>query len=245
MTKRKQVVVTGAAQGIGKSIAERFAQQGHHVWLIDINEQKGKQTEELFLKEGLKVTFAAVDVTDPNEIERFLERVKKLGLTIKTLINNAGVSRFLPLDDLTLEEWELVMNTNVRSALLFSQGGSKVMEPGSSIINIASTRALMSEPGSEAYAASKGALLSLTHALASSLAPSGIRVNSVSPGWIQTENYEQLREGDHRQHWSGRVGKPDDIARTCLFLADESNDFITGENIVADGGMTRKMIYRD
>ncbi|SER47059.1 SDR family oxidoreductase [Salipaludibacillus aurantiacus] len=245
MTKQKQVVVTGAAQGIGKSIAERFAQQGNHVWLIDINEQTGKQTEEIFLKEGLKVTFAAVDVKEPNEIERFFDRVKKLGLTINTLINNAGVSRFLPLDDLTLEEWELVMNTNVRSALLFSQGGSKVMEPGSSIINIASTRAVMSEPGSEAYAASKGALLSLTHALASSLASSGIRVNAVSPGWIQTENYEQLREDDHRQHWSGRVGRPDDIARTCLFLADESNDFITGENIVADGGMTRKMIYRD
>lgn len=98
------------------------------------------------------------------------------------------------------------------------------MHKGSSIINIASTRAKMSESGSEAYAAS-------------------IQVNAISPGWIQTENYQELREDDHSQHWSNRVGTPEDIARACLFLADVENDFINAENITIDGGMTRKMIY--
>ena len=114
---------------------------------------------------------------------------------------------------------------------------------GGVIINIASTRALMSEPDSEAYAASKGGIVALTHALAASLAPDRIRVNCISPGWIETGDYSQLREEDHHQHLSGRVGRPDDIARACLFLSSSENDFINGENIVIDGGMTRRMIY--
>jgi NAD(P)-dependent dehydrogenase (short-subunit alcohol dehydrogenase family) len=112
---------------------------------------------------------------------------------------------------------------------------------GGLIVNIASTRAFMSEPDSEAYAASKGGLVSLTHALAASFAPHRVRVNCISPGWIETGDYLKLREADHLQHFSGRVGRPEDIAKACLFLA--GNDFINGENIIIDGGMTRKMIY--
>lgn len=111
------------------------------------------------------------------------------------------------------------------------------------IINISSTRYLMSEPGSEGYAASKGGIYALTHALAISLSPYHITVNSISPGWIQTHNYDSLTDKDHHQHPSGRVGKPEDIARTCLFLCEDKNDFINGENITVDGGMTKKMIY--
>lgn len=101
----------------------------------------------------------------------------------------------------------------------------------------------MSEPGSEGYAASKGGIYSLTHALALSLTEWHITVNSISPGWIQTHDYEQLRAEDHSQHPSGRVGKPEDIARMCVFLCQDENDFINGENITIDGGMTKKMIY--
>lgn len=108
---------------------------------------------------------------------------------------------------------------------------------------MASTRYLMSEPNSEAYAASKGAIVSLTHALAISLSEFNITVNCISPGWIDTGHYGDLRPEDHKQHPSGRVGKPEDIARTCLFLCDPANDFINGQNIVVDGGMTKKMIY--
>ena len=103
----------------------------------------------------------------------------------------------------------------------------------------------MSEPGSEGYAASKGGIYSLTHALASSLSEWHITVNSIAPGWIQTHDYNQLRPEDHSQHPSRRVGKPEDIARMCLFLCRDENDFINGENITIDGGMTKKMIYTE
>jgi len=101
----------------------------------------------------------------------------------------------------------------------------------------------MSEANSEAYAASKGGLISLTHALAISLSAENVTVNAISPGWIENNDYEQLTENDHQQHPSKRVGKPEDIAEMCLFLTDEKNDFINGQNIVIDGGMTKKMIY--
>ena len=114
---------------------------------------------------------------------------------------------------------------------------------GGNATDICSTRYLMSEPGSEGYAASKGGIYSLTHALASSLSEWHITVNSIAPGWIQTHDYNQLRPEDHSQHPSRRVGKPGDIARMCLFLCEENNDFINGDNITIDGGMTKKMIY--
>jgi hypothetical protein len=101
----------------------------------------------------------------------------------------------------------------------------------------------MSEPNSEAYAASKGGIVSLTHALALSLSAENMTVNAISPGWIQNDNYGALTENDHKQHPSQRVGKPEDIARACLFLTDDKNDFINGQNIIVDGGMTKKMIY--
>ena len=139
--------------------------------------------------------------------------------------------------------WDSVINTNLRGAFLCSRKAAEVMKKngGGSIINIASTRAFMSEPMSEAYAASKGGLVALTHALAASLSDDRIRVNCISPGWIETGDYSILKESDHLQHFSQRVGKPSDIAQACIFLAE--NDFINGENIIIDGGMTKKMIY--
>jgi len=103
----------------------------------------------------------------------------------------------------------------------------------------------MSEPDSEAYAASKGGIVALTHALAASLSKDKITVNCISPGWIETGDYDQLRPIDHEQHLSGRVGKPEDIARACLYLTAKENDFVTGINLIVDGGMTRKMIYEE
>lgn len=110
-------------------------------------------------------------------------------------------------------------------------------------MNIASTRAQMSEPNSEAYAATKGGIVAITHALAASLGDDRIKVNCISPGWIETKEYDQLRSVDHEQHLSKRVGKPADIAKACFYLTDPENDFVTGANLVVDGGMTRKMIY--
>jgi NAD(P)-dependent dehydrogenase (short-subunit alcohol dehydrogenase family) len=145
-----------------------------------------------------------------------------------------------------VEEWDNVINTNLRSTFLCSREAAKIMKlnGGGSIVNISSTRAFMSEPDSEAYAATKGGIVALTHALAASFAPYHIQVNCISPGWIETGDYEKLSESDHIQHLSGRVGKPEDIARACIYLTGDKNNFINGSNITIDGGMTRKMIYQ-
>jgi len=116
-------------------------------------------------------------------------------------------------------------------------------ESGGAIVNISSTRATMSEPNSEAYAATKGGIIAITHALSASLGKHQITVNAISPGWIETGDYSELRDIDHEQHLSGRVGKPSDVAKACLYLTDPQNDFVTGINLVVDGGMTHKMIY--
>jgi NAD(P)-dependent dehydrogenase (short-subunit alcohol dehydrogenase family) len=124
-------------------------------------------------------------------------------------------------------------------------------DPGGTVINLASTRAFMSEPDSEGYAASKGGIVALTHAMAVSLASRQIRVNAIAPGWIDTSAWQagtpeptQWDEAEHRQHPAGRIGQPTDIAAACLYLAGPDAGFITGQTLVIDGGMTRKMIYR-
>ena len=153
------------------------------------------------------------------------------------------------LTETSVEDFDQILSINLRPVFITSRllaihrKAQDSPQHYGRIINICSTRHLMSEPGSEGYAASKGGIYSLTHALALSLAKQHITVNSISPGWIQTQEYELLRPEDHTQHPSGRVGKPEDIARMCLFLCQEENDFINGENITIDGGMTKKMIY--
>ena len=164
-------------------------------------------------------------------------------------------TQFFPVDvsDKTAleKDFDKILSINLRPAFITSRRlalhrqSLDTPNPYGRIINICSTRYLMSEPGSEGYAASKGGIYSLTHALALSLSEWHITVNSIAPGWIQNNNYDQLRPEDHAQHPSGRVGKPEDIARMCLFLCQEENDFINGENITIDGGMTKKMIYLD
>ena len=137
-------------------------------------------------------------------------------------------------------QWDTILNTNLRSSFLLTRAVITHMKKagGGSVVNIASTRAKMSEENTEAYAASKGGLLALTHAMAISYSDDPITVNCISPGWIHTGDYDDLRDIDHEQHPSKRVGKPEDIARACLFLTQPDNDFINGENLVIDGGMT-------
>ncbi|WP_160156810.1 SDR family NAD(P)-dependent oxidoreductase [Geobacillus sp. TFV-3] len=244
--EQKTAIVTGGANGIGKAIARAFAKQGANVAIIDRDVQNGEAIAAQLQSDGFKAIFVAADVRKVDDIERFVREAAGRFGRIDYLINNAGVSRWKSPYELTVEEWDDVLSTNLRSAFFASREAAKYMRrnaKGGAIVNIASTRALMSEPNSEAYAASKGGLVALTHALAVSFADDRIRVNVISPGWIETGDYGQLRDIDHRQHPAGRVGKPDDIARACLYLCDEENDFITGANLVIDGGMTRKMIY--
>lgn len=239
----KTVIVTGAANGIGEGIAKTFGSEGANVCIADLDEANGMKLKEAIEEAGGTAAFFKTDVRKENEIIDLIGNTVNQFGKIDILINNAGVSRFKPLFELTTEEWEDVVFTNLRSVFIASREAGKVMGEGARIINIASTRATMSEPDSEAYASSKGGIVALTHALAASLQSKKITVNCISPGWIQTSDYNSLREKDHLQHWSKRVGKPEDIARACLYLADPENDFINGQEIVIDGGMTRKMIY--
>ncbi|MDM5330590.1 glucose 1-dehydrogenase [Neobacillus sp. CF12] len=244
----KVVIVTGAANGIGRGIASAYAEKGATVLLADVEEAKGKQTESALKQTGAEVFFVKTDVRSESDIINLMETAKRTYGRIDVLINNAGKGLFKSVYEVTVEEWDDIIRTNLRSVFLCSREAAKFMrdnEDGGTIVNIASTRAIMSEPNSEGYAATKGGIVAITHALAASLSEDRITVNAISPGWIHTGDYSQLTPLDHEQHFSKRVGKPDDIARACLYLTAKENDFVTGINMVIDGGMTRKMIYEE
>ncbi|MGD6794931.1 SDR family NAD(P)-dependent oxidoreductase [Metabacillus indicus] len=238
----RTVIITGGANGIGEELVRQYAEKGDAVFLADVDSEKGKTISG----RSENIHFVQTDVRRMEDIQNLIQTaVSKTG-KIDILINNAGVSRFKPFYELTIEDWDDVLNINLRSVFLASQEAARVMKKqasGGFIVNIASTRAQMSEPDSEAYAATKGGIVAITHALATSLSDDRIKVNCISPGWIETKEYDQLRSVDHEQHLSKRVGKPADIAKACFYLTDPENDFVTGANLVVDGGMTRKMIY--
>lgn len=241
--KNTTVLVTGGSKGIGREIAGRFLKRGNEVVIAD---REAPADVASYCESGVengRLTFIRTDISKPDDITRLFREISGLFGGLDILVNNAGFGIWKMPGDLTVGEWDSVIDTNLRGTFLCSREAITLMKSrgGGYIINIASTRAFMSEPGSEAYAASKGGIIALTHALAASLAPYGIRVNSISPGWIETGDYGSLRERDHSQHFSGRVGRPSDIAAACVFLAE--NDFINGANLTIDGGMTRKMIY--
>jgi NAD(P)-dependent dehydrogenase (short-subunit alcohol dehydrogenase family) len=238
------ICITGGANGIGRSLVERFAEQRDFVHFFDKDRKGGEELEKELRESGYHTEFHEIDVAFCEEVKDGFQAIQTKHNSIDVLINNAGVSKFKSFWEMSPEEWNTIISANLGSVFYCSREAAELMkEKGGSIINIASTRASMSEPDTEAYSASKGGIVSLTHSLAITLGDYRIRVNSISPGWIETGDYSALREIDHSQHPSKRVGRPEDVARACQFLAHPQNDFITGENLVIDGGMTRKMIY--
>lgn len=242
---KKVAIITGAGRGIGKATAHAFAHKKYHVVVAEINPDLGQQTADEINQATGQATFIKTDVSSVSDIENMVRLVVEEFGRIDVLVNNAGVSEFFDPLVMTEETWDRILGINLKAQFFLSREVATYMKQagGGSIVNIASTRAIMSEPNSEAYAASKGGILALTYALAASFSKYNITVNAVLPGWIETGDYASLREEDHRQHLSGRVGKPEDIARACLFLTKRKNNFITGTHLIVDGGMTRKMIY--
>lgn len=249
----KVVVVTGGGQGIGACIATHYAKQKATVVIADCDEEAGREIEEDITAFGGHARFINVDVTDESSIKQMVEYIDLKYGKVDILVNNAAISSIGTLFTREISDFERVMRVNVTGAYSCVKYCVPLMiHEGSSIVNIASTRALMSEPNTEPYSASKGALLALTHSLANSLAPK-IRVNAISPGWIDTAQWKKknerkfvaLREEDHMQHLTGRVGVPEDIAKAVLYLTSEDASFISGSNFVIDGGMCVKMIYEE
>jgi NAD(P)-dependent dehydrogenase (short-subunit alcohol dehydrogenase family) len=246
----KVAVITGGGQGIGKAIARAFLERSCSAVIADRDSEAGEEAAEELGRLG-RTSFIPADVSSAHEVEELVRLTLERFGRLDVLVNNAGISINRPLELLSLEEWNRVLGVNLTGPFLCSrQAAPHLRQQGGCIINIASTRAFMSEADTEAYSASKGGIEALTHAMAVSLGPE-VRVNCISPGWIETGNWKkrsqrripELSAEDHLQHPAGRVGQPEDVAHLAIFLASPEASFITGANFIVDGGMTRKMIY--
>jgi len=257
LSMKRLAIITGGAQGIGLATARHFLNDGWRVAVLDIDDNALAELPRLF--PDIPLLPIECDVGKESEVSSAFERIsawqEEEPAGIDLLVNNAGISDPVSgaIEDLSLTAWRRWQDSHLNSAFLCTRSAVPgLRKRKGAIVNIASTRAIQSEPHCEAYAAAKGGILALTHALAISLGPD-IRVNAVSPGWIETGQLKkpsdrtspEHRQIDHAQHPVGRVGEADDIAATVAFLADSRTGFVTGQNITVDGGMTRKMQYAD
>jgi len=245
-------IVTGGAQGIGKGIARRLLADGMTVVIAD---RDVEASEEFLTEMGpvARLVLVPTDVAREDDVQRLVETTAQRFGRIDALVNNVGIGINKPVEELSLAEWNLVLATNLTSMFLTAKyAAPHLRRARGGMVNISSTRALQSEKDTEAYSASKGGVVALTHALAISLGPA-IRVNGICPGWIEVRDWQktsrrqqpQHSESDRLQHPSGRVGTPDDIAALTAFLLSDEAGFITGHCFPVDGGMTIRMIYEE
>lgn len=246
--ERPIVLLTGAAQGIGRVAAESFASEGWQVVAADYQPAEGYSEN---------VAFHLCNVTEPGQVAELINTVRQEHGKLDALVNNAAIQVCKPFIETSLEEWDAVMAVNLRAVFMMIQAAYPLLKAAQgSIVNVSSVHALATSSEIAAYAASKGGLLALTRALAIELAPENIRVNAVLPGAVDTE---MLREGLSRGHASGasieerlkalgtrtvmgRVGEPWEIARAIVFLADpDQSSFMTGSAMVVDGGATVRL----
>ena len=222
--ENKVAVVTGGAHGIGRAIADAFIREGEVVHVIDAT------LGDWFIG----------DVGDQEDLESFAAYIIQRSGRVDYLINNAPPP-MVGIDDCSYGDFQRALAVGVTAPFYLTKLLAPHFNPGAAVINLSSSRDRMSQPQTESYTAAKGGIAALTHALAVSLAGRA-RVNSISPGWIDTTGSD-ITGPDAGQQPVGRVGKPEDIAALALFLCSGAAGFITGENICADGGMTRLMIY--
>ncbi len=229
MDRSLTALVTGGAHGIGAAIAARLARDGWHVVVADIDPAGTAPAGGRYV---------CSDIADEGAVGSLLAGISSLD----ALVCNAGINIRKPIAQLASAEWARVLGVNLTSTFLLTRAAEALLRAAKgSVVTIASTRAHMSEADTEAYSASKGGLVALTHALSISLAPD-VRVNCISPGWIFTKG-DAPRGEDHAFHPAGRVGQPEDVAALVAFLVGPESGFITGAEFIVDGGVTRKMIY--
>ncbi|HZX80130.1 MAG TPA: glucose 1-dehydrogenase [Lysobacter sp.] len=246
------VLVTGGAQGIGRGIAQCVLATGGAVVIGDTDAEAGRACLDEW-DAGAAAMFVRLDVSRESSVRRFVDAAHGTFGRIDGLVNNAGNAdpHSGPLERLALADWNRYVAIHLTGTFLCSrQALPALRESRGGIVNIASTRALQSEPDTEAYAAVKGGLVAFTHALAVSAGPD-VRVNCISPGWVPTDAWQKpaarrrpsLSASDRTQHPVGRVGVPEDIGALAVFLLSAAAGFVTGQNFVVDGGMSRRMRY--
>ncbi len=247
------VLVTGGAQGIGRGIAQAVLGAGGRVLIGDLDEAAGRACLDEW-EVGDRAAFGRLDVSREASVQRWVQAATRRFGRIDGLVNNAGIAdpHTGALTDLSLSSWNRYLATNLTGAFLCCKHALPALahDAKGAVVNIASTRARQSEPHTEAYAASKGGLVALTHALAISAGPA-VRANAILPGWIATDAWQkpserkppELSRTDHAQHPAGRVGTPEDVGALAVYLLSEASGFVTGQSFVIDGGMSVKMQY--
>lgn len=251
----KTILVTGGAQGIGKGISEYLANKGGYVVIADIDKEAGENLAGQLRAKNMLALSISTDVGNEESVKNCISQTIDQCGKLDGLVNNAGIANpgNTAITDLSLATWNEMLRTNLTGSFLMAKYATPYLQKtGGAIVNISSTRALQSEANTEAYSASKGGLVALTHALAISLG-NRVRVNSILPGWIDVRAHQKgspqsippLRKEDHQQHPVGRVGMVDDVAALTGFLLSAQAAFITGQKFVIDGGMTKKMMYLD
>ena len=237
------VVITGSARGIGFAIAEAFAGQGAHPVIIDINKQVVDEAMQKLQDKGYSVSGYVGDVTNSSQMDEVFSAIIEERGKIDCLINNAGITRDNLLLRMREEEWRMVLEINLTGTFICTQKVFKYMMKArsGSIINIASVIGIMGNAGQANYAASKGGIIAFTKSCAKEFASRNIRVNAVAPGFIETEMTaklpESVVEGYAKAIALQKMGKPEDVAKLCLFLASEESAYITGQTIAIDGGL--------
>jgi NAD(P)-dependent dehydrogenase (short-subunit alcohol dehydrogenase family) len=249
MGKQPVAIVTGGGQGIGRGIAATLLGAGYRVGILALDDEAGRETEAEL---GENLRFFRCDVSDEAAVQRAVAAVVDSFGRLDGLVNNAAnpVPHSGPIEELSLEAWRRITALNLDSVFLCTKYAVPALRAaGGAIVNIASVRALQSEPHGEAYSATKGALIALTHALATSLGPD-VRVNAVSPGRVPVSEWKKksvrrafVAHEDDARAPLGRVGQPTEIGELVAFLLSDKASFITGQNIVADGGMGKRIFY--
>ncbi len=246
----KVFLVTGGGRGIGRAIAKRLVEEGARVCIVDTDRHAGLDAVREY---GERASFVRADVASERDVRRAVSTCARWGKRLDGVVNNAAIANpnAGPLETLSLAHWRKVLDVNLTGTFLVAKHAiPHLRKVRGAIVNLGSTRALMSEPDTEPYSTCKGGIVAFTHALANSLGPR-VRVNCISPGWIATAELAprdqrkppRLSRADHAQHPVGRVGTPDDVASLCAWLLSAEAGFVTGQNFVTDGGMTKKMIY--